>query len=68
MGFVWKALLVVAVFAGVGLPVDRAVLSRGGSSGTPKAQVRLAAALAGLFAGGAAASVTTLALAFIRRS
>lgn len=67
MRLVWSALLVAAVFVGVGMVVDRTVLAHAGDRGTPQAQVRLAAAMAGLFAGGAVASATALALAFKRR-
>ena len=63
MQFAWRAIVVLAVFVGAGLAIDRIVVTRAGQS-TPAAQVHLAAAMAGLFGGGAAASVVALALAF----
>jgi len=62
--FAWRAILVLAVFIGVGYAVDHAVKQHSLHDGTPESQVRLSAAMAGLFAGGAAASIVLLAVAF----
>jgi hypothetical protein len=61
MRLVLRVLLLLVVFAGVGwfaahLATAHAV------AGTPAAQVQLAAAMAGLFAGGAAAVVAGIAM------
>jgi hypothetical protein len=66
--FLWRAILVVAIFIGFGYAIDRAVLTHSRNAATPESQVRLSAAMAGLFGGGAVASVVTLALAFTRKS
>jgi TRAP-type C4-dicarboxylate transport system permease small subunit len=58
-----RVLIVVAVFAGVGWGTARAVLHHA-AMGTPATQVRLSAAMAGLFAGGAAAVVAGIGLAW----
>jgi hypothetical protein len=59
MGLVWKIVGVVVVAVGVGILTALAVAHHA-VSGTPVAEVRLAAAMAGLFAGGAALVVVGL--------
>jgi hypothetical protein len=58
----WPAALVVATFVGVGLWLSVTVTRMGTAGNAPVAQVRLSAAMAGLFGGGAAALVVTLLL------
>jgi hypothetical protein len=60
-----RVLVVVFVFAGVGVLTAVAVTHHA-VVGTPAAEVRLAAAMAGLFAGGAAAVVVGIALVWRR--
>jgi hypothetical protein len=67
VGFLWRAILVLAVFVGVGYAVDHAVKQHSRHAGTPESQVRLSAAMAGLFTGGAAASAVLLAVAFSKQ-
>jgi len=57
---------VVAAFAGVGWFTARGVMHHA-AVGTPAAEVRLSAAMAGLFAGGAAAVVVGIALVWRRQ-
>jgi hypothetical protein len=49
-----RAVVSLAVFAGVGLWAARAVVAYSAGRGTPAAEINLTAAMAGLFAGGAA--------------
>ena len=67
MALLWRVLLVVAVFAGCGFVVAKLVIAHAVMGGAPLPQVRLAGAMAGLFAGGAAASILVLILAFAKR-
>jgi hypothetical protein len=57
--------MLVGVFAGVGWLTAQVVMHHA-AVGTPAAQVRLSAAMAGLFAGGAAAVVVGIALVWRR--
>ena len=66
MRYAWKTLLVVAVFLGVGYAVMRLVITHAVQMGTPDSELRLAAAMAGLFAGGAAACIVGIALVWTR--
>jgi len=61
-----RAVLVLAVFGAVGLLAARAVLGRAAPA-TPAPEVHLAAAMAGLFAGGAAAALTLIAMLWTGR-
>lgn len=64
----WKpALAVLVTFAAVGFGTAHVIEHVGGTHGTPVAEIRLAAWMGGLFAGGAAATLVTLFLAFGRR-
>ena len=67
MGLAWRAAVVLAVFAGVGWLMARAVIAHAAAGGAPIAEVRLAAAMAGLFAGAAAALVVGIAMVWRRR-
>jgi len=62
-----RVLLLLAVFLGVGGLAVRGVVRHAAAS-TPVAEVRLSAAMAGLFAGGAAAVVVGIALAWRRQA
>jgi hypothetical protein len=62
------AIIVVAALAlAVGWGADRAVLRHASVNGIYQPQVRLGAATAGLFAGGAAAALAGIALALRKR-
>jgi len=61
-----RAVLLLAVFAGVGGFVAHAVWVHA-SAATPAAEVRLSAAMAGLFAGAAATVLAGIALLWHRR-
>jgi len=65
MRMVWRALVVVAVFVGVGLATADGVVKHAVNAGAAESQVRLAGAMAGLFAGGAAAVVVGIAMALM---
>ena len=67
MGVAWRAAVVLAVFAGVGLLTSHAVIAHEVRQGIAGVQVRMAAWMAGLFAGGAAATVAGIALIVTRR-
>ena len=58
LGFIFRVLLLVAIFAGVGIWASHVVLARAMAQGQPEYEVRLASYMAGLFIGG---SVATLA-------
>jgi hypothetical protein len=63
MGVVWRGVVVLVVFVCVALTVSHAVMAHEiGRLGAPFAEVRLASWMAGLFAGGAAAVVTGIAV------
>lgn len=59
--------MVLATFVVVGLLSFATVSHMGAAHQTPPAEVRLAAMMAGLFVGGAAASVVLLIVAFGRK-
>ncbi len=61
---VGQILLLVAVFLGVGFAVAHALIAHAVAAGTPEYNVRLAGAMGGLFAGGAATVLVSLALFF----
>ena len=63
-----RALVLVAVFAGVGWMTARAVMSHAASAGAMQPEVRLAGAMAGLFAGGAVTLIVGIARVWTRRS
>lgn len=62
MRTVGRSLLILAVFLGVGYATMHLLIARAVARGVPEYNVRLAGAMGGLFVGGAAASVLTLAL------
>jgi hypothetical protein len=66
MRLVWRTLVVIAAFVGVGWLTAHVVMDHAGV-GTPVAQVRLSAAMAGLFAGGASAVVVGIGLVWRRQ-
>jgi hypothetical protein len=59
-------IVLMVVFVGVGGMIARAVMHHA-AVGTPVAEVRLSGAMAGLFAGGAAAVVVGIALVWRRQ-
>ena len=61
---VGRILLLLAVFLGVGFWAAHALIAHAVAAGTPEYRVRLAGAMGGLFAGGAAAVLVFLALVF----
>ena len=63
-----RALVLVAVFAGVGWVTARAVMNHVASAGAMQPEVRLAGAMAGLFAGGAVTLIVGIAMVWTRRS
>jgi hypothetical protein len=66
MRFAVRILVLLLVFAGVGWFTAHAVMHHAAAA-TPVAEVRLSAAMAGLFAGGAAAVVVGIALVWRRQ-
>jgi hypothetical protein len=66
MRVVVRALVLVAVFAGVGWLTARAVMDHVASRGAMQPEVRLSGAMAGLFAGGAATLVVGIAMVWSR--
>lgn len=62
-----RVLVLVAVFAGVGWMTARAVMNHVESQGAMQPEVRLAGAMAGLFAGGAVTLVVGIAMVWTRR-
>ena len=58
-----RAIVLAAVFVIVGLTAAHMVIGHAGRAGPPRAEVRLTAAMAGLFAGGVAAVVTGVVIA-----
>lgn len=60
-GPVWRVLLILVVFAGVGGGTLSWFAKRAAARKAPPAQVQLASLMAGLFAGGVAATVVGLA-------
>ena len=62
-----RVLALVAVFAGVGWCTARAVMDHVASKGAMQPEVRLAGAMAGLFAGGAMTLVVGIAMVWTRK-
>ncbi len=62
-----RTLVLLAVFAGVGWLTARGVMRHVASGGAMQPEVRLAGAMAGLFAGGAATVIAGIAMVWIRR-
>ena len=67
MGIAWRAALVLAVFAVVGWLTSHGIMVHQMRHGVGGAEVRMAAWMAGLFAGGGAAAITGIALVMLRR-
>ena len=61
-----RALALVFVFAGVGWLTARGVMRHVADRGTMQPEVRLAGAMAGLFAGGAATVISVIVMAWTR--
>lgn len=67
MGAAWRGAVVLAVFAVVAWLTSHAVMVHQMRQGSGGAEVRMAAWMAGLFAGGGAAVITGIALVTLRR-
>lgn len=63
----WRVLVIVAVFAGVGALTGFAVVAHASAGRDYQPEVRLAGAMAGLFAGGAAATVVGIGMVWRRK-
>jgi hypothetical protein len=61
-----RALVLVVIFAGVGWLTARGVMDHVAKKGAMEPEVRLAGAMAGLFAGGAATLVVGIAMVWSR--
>lgn len=66
MRVVLRSLVLLAVFAGVGWLTARGVMDHVASRGAMQPEVRLAGAMAGLFAGGAATLIAGIAMVWAR--
>ena len=62
MRILWRVGLVLLTFAVIGYGTATLLIRRGVARGTPEYSVRMGGALGGLFVGGAAATIVTLAL------
>jgi len=62
-----RALVLVIVFGGVGWVTARGVMDHVASRGAMQPEVRLAGAMAGLFAGGAVTLIAGIAMVSFRR-
>lgn len=60
-----RVVVFVAVFVGVGLATAHGVVRHAVNAGAAESQIRLAGAMAGLFAGGAAAVVVGIGMAVV---
>ena len=67
MRFVWRVVLVLVVFIGVGRITSQLVGRRAAQAGAYEPQVRLGAAMAGLFAGGLTATLVGIAVIWPRK-
>ena len=66
MRVILRALVLLIVFGGVGWLTARSVMGHAASRGAMQPEVRLAGAMAGLFAGGAATLVAGIAMVWAR--
>lgn len=62
MRWIWRVLLVLAVFGVLGYTATHVLIAHAVAKGTPEYSVRLGAAVGGLFLGGAGAGLVALAL------
>ena len=62
-----RVLVLVGVFAGVGWLTARAVMGHVAGAGAMQPEVRLSGAMAGLFAGGAAALLVGIGMVWARK-
>jgi hypothetical protein len=67
MRVVVRTFVLLVVFAGVGWLTARGVMNHVASRGAMQPEVRLAGAMAGLFAGGAATVIAGIAMVWGRR-
>jgi hypothetical protein len=67
MRVVWRALVVLVVFLGVGLLVGYGVMGHVRAAGAAEPEVRLSAAAAGLFVGGLSAVIALIAVLMAKR-
>ncbi len=68
MRIVWRVLLVLLTFVGVGYATMHLLIARAVARGTPEYSVRMGGALGGLFVGGAAAVLVGLVLLMAGRT
>ena len=66
MRFAWRAAVLLLVFVGVGWATGEAVVRHAVNAGAAESQIQLAGAMAGLFAGGAAAVLVGIGMAVVR--
>ena len=64
-GFVLRVLLLIAIFAATGVWASHVILLRATSQGQAEYNVRLASYMAGLFAGGSAATLVGICLLLV---
>jgi len=67
MRFLWRVVLVLVVFVGVGRITSQIVGRHATQAGAYEPEVRLGAAMAGLFAGGFAATVVGIVVIWPRK-
>ncbi len=68
MRIVWRVLLVLLTFVGVGYATMHLLIAHGVARGTPEYSVRMGGALGGLFSGGAAAVLVGLVVLMAGRT
>ena len=66
-GVVLRGVLLVRIFAGVGIGAAHLVMARAMAHGQPEYAVRLASYMTGLFAGGVLATVVGIAMLLLKR-
>ena len=62
VGFLFRVLLLIAIFVGVGIWAAHLMIARAVARGTPEYDVRLASYMAGLFVGGSVATVAGIGM------
>ena len=68
LGFLFRVLLLIAIFVGVGFWSAHAVIARSVARGMPEYDVRLAGYMAGLFIGGSVVTVVGVGMLVAGRS
>lgn len=67
LGLLLRVILLIAIFAGVGIWAAKLVLARAMAHGQPEYAVRLASYTAGLFVGGSVATVAGVLMLLMQR-